>query len=143
MGSLIGAAMPYILGAGASAIPWLMRHPKIAPYAAKLGKKVFTPGSPAVPRPGGHVEDIPGWPAGTRPRNLSEATGPGGFVGRHPIISGAGLGYAGTVAGSMLAGNPDEPTPRPRLDFMGWLATQPKAPPGGVPSTFVPCGPHL
>ena len=126
MGSLIGAAMPYILGAGASAIPWLMRHPKIAPYAAKLGKKVFTPGSPAVPRPGGHVEDIPGWPAGTRPRNLSEATGPGGFVGRHPIISGAGLGYAGTVAGSMMAGSPDQPTGSPRGNV-------PLTVPGGVP----------
>ena len=77
------AALPYILGAGASAIPWLMRHPKIAPYAAKLGKKVFTPGKPAVPRPGSHVEDIPGWPAGTRPR-MSEPVPPGGIVGQHP-----------------------------------------------------------
>ena len=111
----IAAALPYILGAGASAIPWLMRHPKIAPYAAKLGKKVFTPGKPAVPRPGSHVEDIPGWPAGTRPR-MSEPVPPGGFVGQHPYISAAGLGYAGTTAGSMMAGSPDQPTDSPRGD---------------------------
>ena len=107
-------AIPAMMGLGGAALPWLMRNPRVAPYAAKLGKKVFTPGSPAVPRPGSQVQDLPGWPTGTRPRNLSEATGPGGFVGRHPIISGAGLGYAGTTAGSMLAGNPDEPTDMPR-----------------------------
>jgi len=83
-------AIPGLMGLGGAALPWLMRNPRVAQaIGGKLGKKVF---SPAV-----------------------EAGGkPGGFVGRHPIISGAGLGYAGTTAGSMLAGNPDEPTDMPR-----------------------------
>ena len=122
------ALLPWLTGAGAAAIPWLMRNPRVAQaIGGKLGKKVFTPGKPAVPRPGSHVEDIPGWPAGTRPRNLTEATGPGGFVGRHPIMSSAGLGYAGTTAGSMLAGSPEEPTPSPRGGV-------PLPAPGGVPA---------
>jgi hypothetical protein len=80
----------------------------------KLGKKVFTPGRPEIP--------IKGMP-GARP---IPAVPPGGFVGRHPYISGAGLGYAGTTAGSMLAGSPDEPTASPRGDV-------PLTVPGGVP----------
>lgn len=107
-------ALPALMGAGGAALPWLMRHPRVAPYAAKLGKKVFSPASPAhtttaarAPRgPGGRftgprMPDVP-------------AQELGGFVGRHPIISGAGLGYVGTTAGSMLAGSPDEPTASPR-----------------------------
>jgi hypothetical protein len=84
-------AIPAMMGLGGAALPWLMRNPRVAPYAAKLGKKVFTPATEA----GGK---------------------PGGFVGRHPIISGAGLGYAGTTAGSMLAGSPDQPTDMPTGD---------------------------
>jgi hypothetical protein len=127
MGPLALAAWPWIAGAGAAAIPFLMRNPRIAQaIGGKLGKKVFTPGKPAVPRPGSHVEDIPGWPAGTRPRNLTEATGPGGFIGKHPYISSAGLGYAGTTAGSMMAGSPDQPTASPRGNV-------PLTVPGGVP----------
>ena len=106
--------IPGLMGLGGVALPWLMRHPKIAPYAAKLGKKIFTPASPAhtttaaqAPRgPGGRftgprMPDVP-------------AQELGGFIGKHPIISGAGLGYAGTTAGSMLAGSPDQPTDSPR-----------------------------
>ena len=127
MGPLALAAWPWIAGAGAAAIPFLMRNPRVAQaIGGKLGKKVFTPGKPAVPRPGSHVEDIPGWPAGTRPRNLTEATGPGGFIGKHPYISSAGLGYAGTTAGSMMAGSPDQPTASPRGNV-------PLTVPGGVP----------
>ena len=100
--AILAAALPWVMGAGAAALPWLMRHPKMAPYAAKLGKKVFTPAVEA----GGK---------------------PGGFVGRHPIISGAGLGYAGTTAGSMLAGSPDQPTDSPRGNV-------PLTVPGGVPA---------
>jgi hypothetical protein len=51
---------------------------------------------------------------------------PGGFVGKHPYWSGAGLGYVGTTAGSMLAGSPDEPTASPRGNV-------PLTVPGGVP----------
>ncbi len=100
--AILAAALPWVMGAGAASLPWLMRHPKMAPYAAKLGKKVFTPAVEA----GGK---------------------PGGFVGRHPIISGAGLGYAGTTAGSMLAGSPDQPTDSPRGNV-------PLTVPGGVPA---------
>ena len=41
--AILAAALPWVMGAGAASLPWLMRHPKMAPYAAKLGKKVFTP----------------------------------------------------------------------------------------------------
>ena len=95
-------AIPAMMGLGGAALPWLMRNPRVAPYAAKLGKKVFTPATEA----GGK---------------------PGGFVGRHPIISGAGLGYAGTTAGSMMAGSPDQPTDMPTGDV-------PLTMPGVVPA---------
>ena len=102
------AALPWLMGAGAGAIPWLMRNPKIAQaIGGKLGKKVFTPGRPEICKPI-KLEKVP---SGARP---IDAVPPGGFVGRHPIISSAGLGYGGTVAGSMMAGSPDEPTASPR-----------------------------
>ena len=86
----IQALAPWLMGLGGAALPWLMRNPKVAKaIGGKLGKKVFSPAAEA----GGK---------------------PGGFIGRHPIISSAGLGYAGTTAGSMLAGSPDEPTDSPR-----------------------------
>ena len=114
----IAAALPWIMGAGAAAIPWLMRNPRVAQAAGKLlPKKVFTPGKPAT-----------GWkwgPYGSK----TEATPPGGALGwaaRHPIISGAGLGYGGTIAGSMMAGSPDQPTASPRGNV-------PLTVPGGVP----------
>jgi hypothetical protein len=105
-------ALPVIMGAAGAALPWLMRNPRIAQaIGGKLGKKVFTP--PATirgPMRPGESRDIPA----------------GGFVGKHPIISGAGLGYGGTIAGSMLAGSPDEPTASPRGNV-------PLTVPGGVP----------
>jgi hypothetical protein len=111
----LGAALPYLLGAGGAALPWLMRNPRVAQMiGGKLGKKVFTPGRPEIP--------IKGMP-GARPIPGEK---PGGFVGRHPIMSSAGLGYAGTTAGSMLAGSPDEPTASPRGNV-------PLTVPGGVP----------
>ena len=100
---VFAAALPWITGAGAAALPWLMRNPRVAQaIGGKLGKKVFTPAVEA----GGK---------------------PGGFIGRHPIISSAGLGYGGTVAGSMMAGSPDQPTDMPRGDV-------PLTVPGGVPA---------
>ena len=83
--------IPGLMGAAGLALPWLMRNPRIAQaIGGKLGKKVFTPGRPEMP--------IKGMP-GARP---IDAIPPGGFVGRHPIISGAGLGYGGTIAGLSL-----------------------------------------
>ena len=112
----IAAALPWIMGAGAGALPWLMRNPKVAQAAGKLlPKKVFTPGKPAT-----------GWKWGEY-GSKTEAVPPGGFVGRHPIISSAGLGYGGTVAGSMMAGSPDQPTDMPRGNV-------PLTVPGGVPA---------
>ena len=109
------ALLPWLTGAGAAAIPFLMRNPRIAQaIGGKLGKKIFTPGRPEMP--------IKGMP-GARP---IDAIPPGGFVGRHPYITSAGLGYGGTVAGSMLAGSPDEPTASPRGNV-------PLTVPGGVP----------
>ncbi len=94
---------PILMGLGGVAMPWLMRNPRVAQaIGGKLGKKVFTPAVEA----GGK---------------------PGGFVGRHPIISSAGLGYAGTTAGSMLAGSPDQPTDSP-------IGNVPLTVPGGVPA---------
>ena len=111
----LGLALPWLMGAGGAALPWLMRNPRIAQaIGGKLGKKIFTPGRPEMP--------IKGMP-GARP---IDAIPPGGFVGRHPYISSAGLGYGGTVAGSMLAGSPDEPTASPRGNV-------PLTVPGGVP----------
>jgi len=113
-------ALPLLLGAGGAALPWLMRNPRVAQaIGGKLGKKVFTPGTPATTR----SAPIKGMPGG-RP---IDAVPPGGFVGRHPYISGAGLGYAGTTAGSLLAGSPDEPTASPRGNV-------PLTVPGGVPA---------
>ena len=108
--------IPGLMGAAGVALPWLMRNPRIAQaIGGKLGKKVFTPGKPAT-----------GWKWGEH-GSRTEAVPPGGFVGRHPYISSAGLGYAGTTAGSMLAGSPEEPTPSPRGGV-------PLPVPGGVPA---------
>jgi len=116
----IAAALPWLLGAGGAALPWLMRNPRVAQaIGGKLGKKVFTPPS-TISGPLRAGEKFGG--RGFQGRDIPA----GGFVGRHPIISSAGLGYGGTIAGSMLAGSPDEPTASPRGDV-------PLTVPGGVP----------
>lgn len=80
----IQALVPWFMGLGGAALPWLMRNPKVAKaIGGKLGKKVFSPAAEA----GGK---------------------PGGFIGRHPIWSSAGLGYAGTTAGGLMRGGEEE-----------------------------------
>ena len=112
--------MPAITGAGGMAIPWLMRNPRIAQaIGGKLGKKVFTPPS-TMQGPLRAGESFSG--RGIQGRDIPA----GGFIGKHPYISSAGLGYAGTTAGSMMAGSPDQPTDSPRGNV-------PLTVPGGVP----------
>ena len=108
-----------LMGLGGAAIPWLMRNPKVAQTAGKLlPKKVFTPGTPTKGyKWGPHGTKVEGTPPG----------GALGWVANNPIKSSLGLGYGGTVAGSMMAGSPDEPTPSPRGGV-------PLPVPGGVPA---------
>jgi hypothetical protein len=120
MGPLALAAWPWITGAGAMALPFLMRNPRVAQaIGGKLGKKVFTPPS-TMQGPLRAGESFSG--RGIQGRDIP----PGGFIGKHPYISSAGLGYAGTTAGSMMAGSPDQPTDMPRGNV-------PLTVPGGVP----------